>query len=170
MLQRRNFGKAARYMVSPRANMGKPPLLAFVLQLEEARAEWHRLPPTSRPGNYPLVLQKTIALCVPPPKLTRWGHSRYSIQEPRTTKMKRTFGVVALLLLMSSPAWSSNITGVTQTWTYDPVAKSGTLHLVNQSGKDVIAYSIGQRVKMPDGSLQLCWRDDEAKRPFCAWH
>ena len=56
---------------------------------------------------------------------------------------------------MSSPAWSANITGVTQTWTYDPVAKSGTLHLVNQSGKDVIAYSIGQRVKMPDGSLQL---------------
>lgn len=69
--------------------------------------------------------------------------------------MKRTFGVVVLLLLMSSPAWSANITGVTQTWTYDPVAKSGTLHLVNQSGKDVIAYSIGQRVKMPDGSLQL---------------
>jgi hypothetical protein len=69
--------------------------------------------------------------------------------------MKRTFGVVVLLLLMSSPAWSANINGVTQTWTYDPVAKSGTLHLVNQSGKDVIAYSIGQRVKMPDGSLQL---------------
>jgi hypothetical protein len=36
------FGKAARYMVSPRANMGKPPLPAFVLQLEEARAEWRR--------------------------------------------------------------------------------------------------------------------------------
>jgi len=36
------FGKAARYMVSPKANMGKPPLPAFVLQLEEARAEWRR--------------------------------------------------------------------------------------------------------------------------------
>jgi hypothetical protein len=36
----REFGKAARYMVSPTANMGKPPLPAFVLQLEEARAEW----------------------------------------------------------------------------------------------------------------------------------
>ena len=35
----REFGKAARYMVSPRAHMGKPPLPAFVLQLEEARAE-----------------------------------------------------------------------------------------------------------------------------------
>jgi hypothetical protein len=34
------FGKAARYMVSPRANMGKPALPTFVLQLEEARAEW----------------------------------------------------------------------------------------------------------------------------------
>jgi hypothetical protein len=36
----RKFGKAARYMVSPTANMGKPPLPAFVPQLEEARAEW----------------------------------------------------------------------------------------------------------------------------------
>jgi hypothetical protein len=38
----RKFGKAARYMVSPTANMGKPPLPAFVLQLKEARAEWRR--------------------------------------------------------------------------------------------------------------------------------
>jgi hypothetical protein len=36
----REFGKAARYMVSPGANMGKTPLPTFVLQLEEARAEW----------------------------------------------------------------------------------------------------------------------------------
>jgi hypothetical protein len=41
----REFGKAARYMVSPRANMGKPPLPTFVLQLEEARAEWRRRHP-----------------------------------------------------------------------------------------------------------------------------
>ena len=38
----RKFGKAASYMVSPTANMGKPPLPTFVLQLEEARAEWRR--------------------------------------------------------------------------------------------------------------------------------
>jgi hypothetical protein len=38
----RKFGEAAKYMVSPTANMGKPPLPAFVLQLEEARAEWRR--------------------------------------------------------------------------------------------------------------------------------
>jgi hypothetical protein len=38
----REFGKAARYMVSAKANMGKPSLPAFVLQLEEARAEWRR--------------------------------------------------------------------------------------------------------------------------------
>jgi hypothetical protein len=36
----RKFAKAARYMVSPTANMGKPPLPAFVMQLQEARAEW----------------------------------------------------------------------------------------------------------------------------------
>jgi hypothetical protein len=38
----REFGKAARDMVSPTANMGKPPLPTFVLQLNEARAEWRR--------------------------------------------------------------------------------------------------------------------------------
>ena len=42
----REFGKAARYMVSPGANMGKPPLPTFVLQLEEARAEWRAKTPT----------------------------------------------------------------------------------------------------------------------------
>jgi hypothetical protein len=41
----REFGKAARYMVSPTANMGKPPQPAFVLQLEEARAEWRNRHP-----------------------------------------------------------------------------------------------------------------------------
>jgi len=38
----RKFGEAARSMGSPTANMGKPPLPDFVLQLEEARAEWRR--------------------------------------------------------------------------------------------------------------------------------
>ena len=43
--QLRKFGEAAKYMVSPTANMGKPALPAFVLQLEEARAEWRRRHP-----------------------------------------------------------------------------------------------------------------------------
>jgi hypothetical protein len=46
-----DFGKAAR--VSPRANMGKPPLPAFVLQLEEARAEWRRRYPSET--EYPAL-------------------------------------------------------------------------------------------------------------------
>jgi hypothetical protein len=41
----REFGEAARYMVTPKANMGKPPLPTFVLQLEEARAEWRKRHP-----------------------------------------------------------------------------------------------------------------------------
>jgi hypothetical protein len=36
------FGKAARYMCSREANIGKPPREEFVIQLEEARAEWKR--------------------------------------------------------------------------------------------------------------------------------
>jgi hypothetical protein len=36
------FGKAARYMCSPAANLGKSPREPFVIQLEEARAEWRR--------------------------------------------------------------------------------------------------------------------------------
>jgi hypothetical protein len=38
----RRFGKAAAAMCSPQANFGKPPKKAFVIQLEEARAEWKR--------------------------------------------------------------------------------------------------------------------------------
>jgi hypothetical protein len=38
----RKFGEAARYMVSPTANMEKLPLPDFVLPLGEARAEWCR--------------------------------------------------------------------------------------------------------------------------------
>jgi hypothetical protein len=34
----REFGKAARYMASPGANMGKPALPTFVLQLFSAKA------------------------------------------------------------------------------------------------------------------------------------
>ena len=36
------FGKAARYMCSSMANLGKPPREPFVIQLREARAEWRR--------------------------------------------------------------------------------------------------------------------------------
>jgi hypothetical protein len=43
----REFGKAAAYMVSPKANLGQPPLQAFVIQLAEARAEWARRYPKS---------------------------------------------------------------------------------------------------------------------------
>ena len=50
--QLRQFGKAARYMVSPYANLGKHPLPVFVIQLEEARAEWRRRhPKSSSPAN-----------------------------------------------------------------------------------------------------------------------
>jgi len=36
------FGKAARYMCTPQANIGEPPRAEFVIQLEEARQEWRR--------------------------------------------------------------------------------------------------------------------------------
>jgi hypothetical protein len=35
-------------MCSPYANLGKPPLEAFVIQLREARAEWRRLHPKTQ--------------------------------------------------------------------------------------------------------------------------
>jgi hypothetical protein len=38
----RRFGAAARYMCSPEASFGKPPRQNFVIQLEEAIAEWQR--------------------------------------------------------------------------------------------------------------------------------
>jgi len=36
------FGKAAKYMCSPQANLNKPPRRSFLVQLEEAQAEWRR--------------------------------------------------------------------------------------------------------------------------------
>jgi hypothetical protein len=36
------FGRAARNMCSPEANLGKPPRKAFLIQRDEARAEWKR--------------------------------------------------------------------------------------------------------------------------------
>ena len=36
------FGKSARYMCSPEANLGKRPRKAFVIQLTEAVEEWQR--------------------------------------------------------------------------------------------------------------------------------
>jgi hypothetical protein len=38
----KQFGAAARYMCSPRANPGKPPREVFLVQLEEAIAWWRR--------------------------------------------------------------------------------------------------------------------------------
>jgi hypothetical protein len=36
------FGRAAAYMCSPEANLGKPPRGSFLIQLREAREEWRR--------------------------------------------------------------------------------------------------------------------------------
>jgi hypothetical protein len=36
------FGRAAAYMCTPCANLGKPPRKPFVIQLEAARADWRR--------------------------------------------------------------------------------------------------------------------------------
>ena len=36
------FGRAAAYMCTPYANLRQPPRKPFVMQLEAARAEWHR--------------------------------------------------------------------------------------------------------------------------------
>jgi len=39
------FGEAARYMTAIRANMGKPSLHVYEVQLQEAKAEWRRRHP-----------------------------------------------------------------------------------------------------------------------------
>jgi hypothetical protein len=38
----KRWGQAAARMCTPAANLGKPPPESFVIQLEEARAEWRR--------------------------------------------------------------------------------------------------------------------------------
>jgi hypothetical protein len=39
------FGKACRDMLTPQANLGRPPREVFVIQLQEARKEWRRRHP-----------------------------------------------------------------------------------------------------------------------------
>jgi hypothetical protein len=41
------FGKACRDMLTPQANLGRPPREVFVIQLQEARKEWRRRYPKS---------------------------------------------------------------------------------------------------------------------------
>jgi len=36
------FGRAARSMCDPKTNLGQPPRQVFVIQMNEARAEWKR--------------------------------------------------------------------------------------------------------------------------------
>lgn len=49
----RRFGKAARHMCTPEANLGEPPRPNFVIQLEEAIAEWKRRHPPGEAGYNP---------------------------------------------------------------------------------------------------------------------
>jgi hypothetical protein len=69
-------------------------------------------------------------------------------------KMK-SFGVLVLLLLSSCLARSAPITGVTQTWTYDPVVKTWHVHIVNVSHKDITAVVIVMKAVHPDGTTTL---------------
>jgi hypothetical protein len=41
----KQFGKACRDMLTPQANLGRPPREVFVIQLQEARREWRRRHP-----------------------------------------------------------------------------------------------------------------------------
>jgi len=43
--QLHDFGEAARYMTGSKGNLGKRLLVVYVLQLEEATAEWRRRHP-----------------------------------------------------------------------------------------------------------------------------
>lgn len=46
-LELRQYGRAARELTDPKKNYGRPPNLAFQIQLDEARAEWRRRHPKS---------------------------------------------------------------------------------------------------------------------------
>lgn len=45
------FDRAAAYMCSPAANLGKPPRGSFLIQLREAREEWRRRFGPARPSG-----------------------------------------------------------------------------------------------------------------------
>jgi hypothetical protein len=42
------FGKSCQELLTPQANLGRPPREVFVIQLQEARKEWRRRHPKPR--------------------------------------------------------------------------------------------------------------------------
>jgi hypothetical protein len=62
-------------------------------------------------------------------------------------------GVAVLLLLSSCLARSAPITGLTQTWKYDPETRKGTVHFENVSHKNIVAFDVGVYVTYKDGHL-----------------
>jgi hypothetical protein len=71
--QLRQFGKAARYMISTYANNGKPPLEAFVIQWQEARADGEE------------DTQKVQARSIHPPEALRWKDRGGACQSRHST-------------------------------------------------------------------------------------
>jgi hypothetical protein len=62
----REFGKAARYMVSPTANMGKPPLPTFVLSPPlDSRSKWRRAEIMCGSAGHNPHTRRTAALLLP---------------------------------------------------------------------------------------------------------
>jgi hypothetical protein len=56
--------------------------------------------------------------------------------------MKRTYLAVAVLLFTARLACSAPVAGVSQGWRYDPITRTGVMHLVNNSQKVVTTYVI----------------------------
>jgi hypothetical protein len=62
----RKFGKAARYMVSPTANMGKTPLSTFVLSSPlDSRSKWRRAEIVCGSAGHNPHTRRTPALSLP---------------------------------------------------------------------------------------------------------
>lgn len=57
---------------------------------------------------------------------------------------------------------SSGTPPVTLTWDYDAQKKTLTLHLENNSGKDITAYNISMLEKYADGSI---WKPYKSGQP-----
>lgn len=93
---------------------------------------------------------------------------RQMARELAKIKWHKFNGVAVLLLLASCLARSAPITGVTQTWTYDPETHSGTVHIVNVSHKNITALSIGLYITQHDGSTFIASEgyDELMRRSF----
>jgi len=76
---------------------------------------------------------------------------RIQVEADRSTDVKS--GIVAVLCIASAIRSSGQTVPVVVTWEYRGRTEPFVVHITNNSGKDIVGFVIGDRRKLPDGTV-----------------